>query len=282
MSSVDLAGGLVPTDQLAFRLLGQGIAYSASPAMMRAAFAALALPYTYDLADVTAADVAAAVEALRDDGVGGANVTTPHKVTVAALVDHRSAESERSGSVNTVVRDGQRLVGHDTDLPALIEAIERLCPGGARRALVLGAGGAARSAVHALEQSGSERVEMVQRGDGSWDRLRKLLEDADLVMNATPIGTAGLSKGGTDPHGADTPIPAALLRSDLAVLDLVYRPSPTRLVREARETGASAAGGAGILLGQGRRSLELWLGVPAPVDEMRAALLQEIGPGADV
>lgn len=266
----------------AFRLLGQGIAYSGSPAMMRAAFAALGLPYTYDLADVAAAGVAAAVEALRDDGVGGANVTIPHKRTVAALVDERSAISEGSGSVNTVVRDGRHLVGHDTDLPALVEAIERLCPAGSHRSLVLGAGGAARSAVLALESSGTGRVELVQRGDGSWDRLPKLLEDADLVINATPIGTAGLSKGSTDPDGADTPIPAGLLRSDLAVLDLVYRPSPTRLVREARETGASAAGGAGILLGQGRRSLELWLRVPAPVDAMRAALLGALGPDADV
>ncbi len=257
---------------LAFRLLGQGIDYSASPAMMRAAFAALALPHTYDLADVAASGVAAAVEALRRDVVGGANVTTPHKRTVAALVDARSAESTRSGSVNTIVRHGGRLVGHDTDLPALVEAIERLCPEGAQHALVLGAGGAGRSAVQALQLSGVERVEVVQRGDGSWDRLPALLERADLVVNATPLGT----------DGNGTPIPTALLREDLAVLDLVYRPSPTPLVRQARASGAQAAGGAGILLGQGRRSLELWLGMPAPVHAMRAALLLELGRDADV
>jgi len=267
---------------LAFRLLGQGIDYSASPVMMRAAFAALALPHTYDLADVGASEVAAAVEGLRADGIGGANVTTPHKRPVAALVDARSAESERSGSVNTVVRDGGRLVGHDTDLPALVEAIERLCPGGARRSLVLGAGGAARSAVQALERGGSEHVEVVQRGDGSWDRLPELLDAADLVVNATPIGTARPAGVRTESDRASTPIPAGLLRPDLAVLDLVYRPSPTRLVHDARRAGARAAGGAGILLGQGRRSLELWLGLPAPVEAMRTALRQELGPDADV
>ncbi len=257
---------------LAFRLLGQGIGYSASPSMMRAAFAALSLPHSYDLADVPPAELEDAVEALRVDGVGGANVTTPHKRTVATLVDERSDEAGRSGSVNTVVRDGQRLVGHDTDLPALVEAIEGLCPGGARRALVLGGGGAARSAVLALQVSGVERVATAQRGDGSWDRLPELLRDADLVINATPLGT----------DGAGTPIPASLVRPDLAVLDLVYRPSPTRLVRDAREAGAPAAGGAGILLGQGWRSLELWLGVAAPVAGMRAALRNELGPDADV
>lgn len=257
---------------LAFRLLGQGIGYSASPAMMRAAFAALSLPHTYDLADVPPAEVGAAVEALRADGAGGANVTTPHKRIVAALVDARSGEAERSGSVNTVVRDGRRLVGHDTDLPALVEAIQRLCPGGARRALILGAGGAARSAVLALEVSGVEHVDVAQRGDGSWDRLPELLKDADLLINATPVGL----------DDSVTPIPTPLLRANQAVLDLVYRPSPTRLVREAREAGARAAGGAGILLGQGWRSLESWLGVPAPVAAMRAALLEELGPDADV
>lgn len=257
---------------LAFRLLGQGIDYSASPAMMRAAFAALALPHTYDLADVAPADVKAAVEALREDGAGGANVTTPHKRSVAALVDARSGEAERSGSVNTVVHDGRQLVGHDTDLPALVEAIQGLCPGGLRRALVLGAGGAARSAVLALQVSGVGLVATAQRGDGSWDRLPELLEDADLVINATPVGL----------DDAGMPLPAQLLRPTQAVLDLVYRPSPTRLVREARQAGAKAAGGAGILLGQGWRSLELWLGVPAPVVAMRAALLLELGPDADV
>ena len=261
-----------PVSGLAFSLLGHGIGYSASPAMMRAAFAALGLPHTYDLHDLPATELAAGVAALREEGVGGANVTTPHKRTVAALVDARSAEAEGSGSVNTVVHDGRRLVGHDTDLPALVEAIGQLCPGGARRALVLGAGGAARSAVHALERSGSEQVEMVQRGDGSWDRLLELLKNADLVVNATPIGL----------EDSGTPVPASSLRSDLAVLDLVYRPSPTRLVRAARSAGARAAGGAGILLGQGRRSLELWLGVSAPVAAMRAALLHEIGRDADV
>ena len=99
-----------------------------------------------------------------------------------------------------------------------------------------------------------------------------MLADADLVVNATPVGT------GSD----ESPVPAALLRPDLAVFDLVYRPSPTRLVREARAAGAPARAGAGMLLGQAWRSLELWLGVPAPIDAMRDGLRQSVGEGADV
>jgi shikimate dehydrogenase len=94
---------------------------------------------------------------------------------------------------------------------------------------------------------------------------------ADLVINATPIGT------GTD----ESPVPAHLLHPGLAVFDLVYRPSPTRLVRDARAIGAPARAGGGMLLGQAVRSLELWLGVPAPVDAMRAALVASVGGGVD-
>lgn len=257
---------------LDFRLIGQGIGYSASPAMMRAAFAALGLPHRYELQDITAPEVPAAIDDLRDTWMGGANVTTPHKLAAAALVDDRSPDADRAGSVNTVVRRGRRLTGHNTDLPALIDAVCQLCPSGSRRAVVMGGGGAARSVVLALETCGCGEVVIATRSDGSFDHLSELLAEADLVVNATPIGT------GTD----ETPAAADLLRPGLAVLDLVYRPSPTRLIREARAAGARTISGASILLGQGRRSLELWLDLPAPVDAMRAALVDDLGPDADV
>ncbi len=252
---------------LTFRLLGEGIAYSASPAMMAAAFGALDLPHRYVLADIGAGEVAAAVAALRSEETGGANVTVPHKAAVAALMDEVSDVAHEAQAINTVVRDGGRLIGHNTDMPATVEAIERLCPGGPGHALVLGAGGVSRAVQLALHRLGVERVTVLRRSDGSIGRLPRVIAGADLVVNATPVGT-----------GADeTLVPAELLRPDLAVLDLVYRPSPTRLVREARDVGAPAEAGAGILLGQAWRSLELWLGRPAPVDVMRAALAAELG-----
>ena len=259
------------TDALTFRLLGQGIAYSASPAIMAAAFETLGLPHRYVLADLPPDDVPAAVDLLRDPASGGANVTTPHKAAVAALVDQRSADAERADAVNTVVRDGRRLIGHNTDLPATVEAVGRLCPAGISRVVVLGAGGASRAVRLAVEEAGAGRVTVLRRSDGSMARLPDALADADLLVNATPVGTD------TD----ESPVPAELLRPDLAVLDLVYRPSPTRLVREARERGARAEAGSAILLGQAWRSLELWLGVPAPIADMRDALRRELGEGAD-
>jgi shikimate dehydrogenase len=252
---------------LTFQLLGEGIAYSASPAMMAAAFGALDLPHHYVLTDVSSEEVPVAVEALRASTAGGANVTVPHKAAVAALVDALSEVARAAGAVNTVVREGHRLIGHNTDMPATVEAIERLCPGGVGEALVLGAGGVSRAVQLALKKAGTERVTVLRRSDGSIERLPEAIASAQLLVNATPVGTGS----------GETLVAAALLRPDLAVLDLVYRPSPTRLVREARAAGARAEGGAAVLLGQAWRSLELWLDQPAPIEVMRAALEAELG-----
>jgi shikimate dehydrogenase len=256
---------------LTFQLLGQGIAYSASPAMMNAAFEHLRLPHRYVLADVRDAEVEATVAGLREDDAGGANVTVPHKAAVAALMDELSESAREADAVNTVVTDGGRLIGHNTDLPATIDAIGELCPTGVRRAVVLGAGGASRAVQLALTKSGAPSVAVLRRSDGSIARLEAEAASADLLVNATPVGT------GSD----DSPVPVGMLRPDLSVLDLVYRPSPTRLVREARTVGANAVAGGTILLGQAWRSLELWLGRPAPIEVMRAALMAELGGAAD-
>jgi shikimate dehydrogenase len=166
-------------------------------------------------------------------------------------------------------------VGTNTDMPALVDAVRSLRPR-PRHAVVLGAGGAGRAAVRAVERAGAESVSIAARraahGALPWSCLPALLPDADLLVNATPVGT------GID----ESPVPASLLHPGLAVLDLVYRPSPTRLVRDARVLGAPAQAGASVLLGQGWRSLELWLGVPAPRAVMAHALRRELGEGADV
>lgn len=256
---------------LRFGLLGEHIAYSASPAMMAAAFAALALPHHYALIDVPGAGLADQVAALRRPGAGGANVTTPHKGAVAALMDELSTDGRRAGAVNCIVPTQGRLVGHNTDLPALVEQVAALRPRGPERAVVLGGGGAARAVLLALEDAGAREVVSLTRSGGTWSRLVDELARADLVVNATPVGT------GSD----ESPVAPTLHRPGLAVLDLVYRPSPTRLVREARAVGAPARAGGGMLLGQAIRSLELWLGVPAPVEAMRAALVASVGDGVD-
>ena len=251
-------------------LLGHRIGYSASPAMQNAAFAACGLDLRYELADVPAANLDSAVAQLRNDADAlGANVTQPHKVDALRLVDETSAEVERVGALNTIVREGSRLIGHNTDLPALAAELRVLCPQAPGAVLVLGAGGASRAAVLALNDAGAEHVSVLHRFD--WHQLPHRLREVDLLVNATPIGT------GSD----ESPVAAELLRPDLRVLDLVYRPSPTRLVREARAAGAWALDGAGMLLRQAALSFSLWTGRDAPLKVMRDALLAELGARTD-
>lgn len=247
-------------------LLGRHIGYSASPAMHDAAFAAIGLDARYVLLDVPAEGLADVVEGMRDPSWIGANVTQPHKAAVCPLVDDLAPDVERIGAANTIVRHGDRLTAHNTDLPALAAELARFGP--VHHAVVLGAGGASRAAQAAVADLGAS-VTVIDRAH--WGEMPAALEHADLLIDATPIGT------GSD----ETPVLASLLRPDLRVLDLVYRPSPTRLVREARSVGAVAHGGAGMLLRQAALSFELWTGCAAPVDVMRPALERELGGEID-
>jgi len=223
---------------------------------------------------VAAADVPDVFRELRSGALRGANVTKPHKVRAIEFTDELADSAARAGAVNTVVvRDG-RVVGHDTDLPAVAEQLDVLAQArraGAprfRSAVVLGRGGAAR-AVSAVLEDGGASVELV--GRDRWEQIPRLLGGADLLVNATPIGT----------ESDESPVDPELFRPDLTVLDLVYRPSPTRLVRDARARWATARDGSWILLRQAALSFELWTRAPAPVAVMRRALEAELGVTAD-
>ena len=248
------------------QLLGEHIAYSASPAMQNAAFASLRLDHTYELADVSADELPDAVTALRSDNRLGANVTVPHKQAVLDMLDEVEPLAARADAVNTVVSRNGKLIGSNTDIPAIADQLRKL-GSKPRMALVLGAGGAARATKLALESAGAEEVVLLSRS--SWSDLADLISRAQVLVNATPIGT----------NRDESPVEQRLLHQGLAVLDLVYRPSPTRLIREARDCGLDARGGAGILLGQGWRSLEAWLGRPVGESvkgDMAAALRREL------
>jgi shikimate dehydrogenase len=241
-------------------LLGQDIGYSASPAMHNAAFEALGMDVRFELRDVDGHELRREVDMLRDSDRIGANVTKPHKIAVCDMVDELGPEVSRLGAANTIVRVGYRLVARNTDLPAIAAEL----PPRVQRAVILGAGGASRAAVTALRAGGCEEILVLDRKHLA--NLPGALATADLVVNATPIGTTS----------DETPVPVHLLRPDLKVLDLVYRPSPTRLVREARALGAQARSGAGMLLRQAAASFSLWTGREAPIEVMHRALDREL------
>ena len=250
-------------------LLGHHIAYSASPAMQNAAFAAAGLAgWSYELVDVPAAGLGSAVAGLRDTGVAGANVTIPHKLAAAGLVDELESTAAGTGAVNTIVNRGGRLHGLNTDVAGIRAAVAELevevTP--RLRMLVLGGGGSARAAVAALP--GARAVLAARRPDPelpaptvAWEERGELARDSDLVVNCTPLGRDGEEV--LDP--ADLPARGA-------VLDLVYVSGATPLVREARRRGLRAADGWTVLLEQGAAAFTAWTGLPAPRTAMREAL----------
>ena len=238
--------------------------------MHNAAFRALGMDWTYELLDVPPGDLPAALKGLRDPDIAGANVTIPHKQAVIEHMDALDPEAVRARAVNTIVRDGDRLVGSNTDIAAIRSAIAsvEVEPRGAN-VVIFGAGGSARAAAVALE--GAHLTFVSRRPDEvdvpgrtiAWDdgSLHALVRAADLLVNATPLGRRD-----------EMPIRPAALPRDGAVIDLVYVTGGTPLVRKARSLGLRTVDGWEILLAQGASSFVLWTGRPAPVSAMRETL----------
>jgi shikimate dehydrogenase len=233
-------------------VLGDPVSGSLSPRMQNAAFAALALDWAYVPLPVSAERLADAVRGLAAAGFAGANVTIPHKRAVIPLCDELSPTAERAGSVNTLLFRNSRVLGDSTDGEAVAGAIDAA----GKRALVLGAGGAAQAVVAALWEAGAAEVAIAQRSEPGWPPGG---EAFDVVVNATPV--------------RDEPLIEP--RADQQVVDLAYRPDgePTALVAAARAAGCErVVDGLEVLVRQGAASFERWTGAPAPVDVMRAAV----------
>jgi shikimate dehydrogenase len=268
-------------------LIGHPVAHSFSGGMQQAAFDALGIDARYELWDRRPLDLADAIAELRGDDFLGANITVPHKEHVVPLVDRLTEEAQAIGAVNVIARDGKKLVGHNTDVAGFKSALDKLVgrqkmP---RHAVVLGAGGAARAVVYALITGGFQRVVVfnrhLHRAEGMvrhfgksaahmdlrampWHEsiLEAELAKTKLVVNASSIGmTAG-----------ETPIPAELLPPDLLVMDLIYNPPQSQLLKDAAAARDTILNGEHMLLQQGARSFELWTGKTAPLDVMEAEL----------
>jgi len=261
-------------------VIGWPVHHSLSPVIHNAAFAALGLDLVYVPMPVALERVAEAVAGLRALGVAGANVTMPHKEAVADVVDERTPDAGLLRAVNTVVVQSEALVGHNTDAPGFERFLldDLGVDAGGRRALVFGAGGAARACVLTLARMGAASVSVVVRSPERAEPARMLAEDvgarfevlafdavedaeADILVNATPLGA----------RGEELPLPR--LGATTVGVDLLYRPTTTPLQRRIHDAGGSASGGLGLLLHQAGLSFELWTGQPAPLPVMSAAAL---------
>jgi shikimate dehydrogenase len=249
--------------------------------MHNAAFAACGLDWAFFAFEVARGDARRALDGMRSLGVVGLSVTMPHKGDVAWLVDDPSETVERLGAANTVVQVDGRLRGESTDGGGFLDALRLdhdFDVAGASVA-VLGAGGAARAVILALAQAGCSEVLVLNRTVGNAEVAAALanpigrvaapgeVSAVDLVVNATPLGMDGFDGASLDP---------AQLRQGQLVADLVYRPRRTALLEAADARGCRAVDGVGMLVHQGARQFEIWTGVEAPRDVMRAAVEEEL------
>jgi shikimate dehydrogenase len=264
-----------------FGLVGNPVGHSLSPPMHEAAYDELGMDARYVTFEPAPHDLGAAIEGARALGVGGLNVTIPFKEDAFAHVEPDDLAA-RIGAINTIdfsdEGTDQRPTGHNTDVAGVRRSFAhhdvRLAD---RDAVVVGAGGAARAAAFGLADAGAtvhvanrtvERAEQLAADVGAsataggLDSLEARVSVADVLVNATSVGM----------EEDRSPVPTTALHADLAVLDAVYRPLDTRLLRGARVRGATTIDGAWMLLYQGVEAFERWTGRDAPVDAMSDAL----------
>jgi shikimate dehydrogenase len=255
-------------------VLGHPVAHSRSPAMQSAALAELGLgeEWSYEAIDVAPDGFERLVRELPERGFAGANVTVPHKGAALAVADSLSETAREIGAANTLSFAGGEIRADNTDAGGLLAALPASPAGG--RALVLGAGGAARAVVWALLREGAA-VEVWNRTALRSQNLCAELGGAvvddpdqaayDLIVNSTAVGL-----GGEDPF-ASLPLSTGGFGAGPVVADMVYGGEPTALLRAAEAAGAATVDGIEILVRQGALSLAIWTGREAPLDAMRAA-----------
>src|SRR4051794_14732337 len=261
-------------DQHLVGLIGTGIAASLSPALHEREAARRGLPYEYRLLDIEqlGAELQDLLQTAREERWSGLNVTHPCKREIVDHLDELSPAAAQLDAINTVVLDDGRAVGHNTDTTGFAESFARGLPDVARENVVLlGAGGAGAAVAHAARSLGVERLSIVdvdeeaaralaERVGGTPGELDDV-ETADGLIHATPVGMAA--------HPG-LPLPAELLRADLWVADVVYRPLETELLRRARELGCRTLDGGGMAVFQAAGSFALFTGVEPDRERMLA------------
>lgn len=271
-------------------VIGDPVEHSLSPTIQNAAFNYLGLDYVYVAFRVRLEDLERAMLGMKVLGIYGMNVTMPHKIGVIKYLDELDESARNVGAVNTILNRDGHLIGYNTDGIGALEALKAIDRDLIKRKVVIiGAGGASRAISFTLAREVAKltilnrtlkRAERlaneirrvsgvdVRFGGFTYESLSKELEDADIVINATPIGM--------HPNEEETPIDKHLLRPDLIVFDLVYNPLETRLLREAREAGAKTIDGLEMLIYQGAASFEIWTGMKAPVEIMMESAREEL------
>jgi shikimate dehydrogenase len=273
-------------------VIGDPIEHSMSPVMHNAAFEERGIDYLYIPFRVEKEELGKAIAGMRALNIRGLSVTIPHKIAVIPFLDELDPLAERIGAVNTIVNDDGVLRGYNTDATGFLQALlERGIRPRGKNVVILGAGGASRAISFILAERGAHLVILNRLLELDWaeelasrisqiftkevealelneENLAKVLEKADILVNATSVGMS--------PNIGEAPIPAKLLKPGLIVFDIVYNPIKTRLLREAEVAGAETIGGLDMLVWQGALAFEMWTGLKAPVKLMREEAIKAL------
>ena len=276
-------------------LIGHPVEHSFSPIMHNAAFKDKGLNYVYVAFDVLPENLKYVIDGAKALGIVGFNVTIPHKIEIMKYLEEIDRDAQLIGAVNTIKIENGRAIGYNTDgigaRKALEEEIGKVKD---KNIIIYGAGGAARAVAFELakdnnitianrtiekaEKLAKEIAEKLGKEFGrevKFDSLDADLEGVDIVINATPIGMY--------PNVNVEPIVKAdKLREDMVVMDLIYNPLETVLLKEAKKVGAKAINGLGMLIYQGAIAFKIWTGVEPNVEVMKEAIINIIGGGNDL
>jgi shikimate dehydrogenase len=257
-------------------LIGHPVSHSLSGALQQAAFGELGIDATFEPLDVPLIALGDTIEELRGDDYLGANITVPYKERVVTMVDRLTDEAQATGAVDTITREGTRLVGHNTDVIGFRAALDEVV--GRQKmpkaAVIIGAGGGARAAVYALITAGFQRVIVfnrhLHRGEGLVRHFGRTA--AHMELRAMPwhesvieaeLGKAKVLVSASALADAEhqSPISGDLLPPDLLVIDLMYVPAETQLMRDARAAGATEVrNGDTMFVHQTAAAFNLWTG----------------------
>jgi shikimate dehydrogenase len=269
-------------------LVGHPVSHSLSGELQQAAFDDGGIDARYEPLDVPLMTLGETIELLRGDEYLGANITVPYKERVVSMMDRLTDEAQQTGAVDTITREGSRLVGHNTDVNGFRAALDAIVgrqkmP---KQAVIIGAGGGARAAVYVFITSGFQRVIVfnrhLHRAEGlirhfgrsaahmelramPWHEsvIEAELAKTKVLVNASAVADAG----------EQSPIPSELLPPDLLVLDLMYQPRETKLLRDAKAAGATEQmNGDTMLLHQTAAAFNLWTGRDISLEFLRQQL----------
>ena len=271
--------------------MGQPVAGNPTQFMMERAFDAAGLAWRYLTLEVPPENLSDGLRGLRAMGMRGGNFTIPHKVAVIEHLDDLTPAARLMGAVNCVFKDGEKLIGENTDGKGFVQALNEVASPEGKVIEILGAGGAARAIAVEMALSGASRITIVNRSAGRGEELTKLLQDSDeieaearffswegnysvksdtdILINATSIGLG-------DPQ-ARVPVDSSTLRPELICADVIFNPAKTQFLIESADAGCTTIDGLGMLVNQAVISFKRWTDVDPDPNVMREALEEFLG-----